>query len=130
MMAGQKVLVMKIEEMKSRIAEIDMILDDESITDDMFDALEKEARQLVNELGKIESKQRMESVKDINPSEWLSSFLSSFGFDSITRTITSKQYDVFRNINNGRPFKCNGYRYDIIKNRDGLGSLVITKLEA
>lgn len=39
MMAGQKVLVMKIEEMKSRIAEIDMILDDESITDDMFDAL-------------------------------------------------------------------------------------------
>lgn len=106
-----------------------MILDDESITDDMFDALEKEARQLVNELGKIESKQRMESVKDINPSEWLSSFLSSFGFDSITRTITSKQYDVFRNINNGRTFKCNGYRYDIRKNRDGFGSLVITKLE-
>lgn len=84
----------------------------------------------MNKLGKIESKQRMESVKDINPNEWLSSFLSSFGFDSITRTITSKQYDVFRNINNGRPFKCNGYRYDISKNRDGLGSLVITKLEA
>jgi hypothetical protein len=114
--------------MKSRITEIDRLLDDESISDDMFDALENEARLITYEIGVIESKKRIESVKDINPSEWLSSFLSSFGFNPITRTITSKQYEVFRNINNGKPFKYNGLRYDVGKGRNNFGTLIISNL--
>ena len=119
---------MTIEEMKSRIKEIDRILDDESTTDDVYDALEKEARHLTHEIGIAEVKQESASVKDINPNDWLSSFLASFGNKSLTITITSKQYDVFRRANNGRPFKCNGLRYDFVKNRDGYGSLVIKKI--
>ena len=119
---------MTIEEMKSRIKEIDMILDDESTTDDVYDALENEARHLTYEIGISERNQESASVKDINPNDWLSSFLASFGNKSLTRPISSKQYDVFRRVNNGRPFKCNGLRYDFVKNRDGYGSLVIKKI--
>lgn len=119
---------MTIVEMKSRIKEIDRILDDESTTDEVYNSLEEEARHLTYEIGISERIQESASVKDINPNEWLSSFFASFGRKSATKTITSKQYDVFRNVNNGRPFKCNGLRYDFQKNRDGYGLLVITKL--
>ena len=119
---------MTIEEMKSRIKEIDRILDDESTTDEVYNSLEEEARHLTYEIGIAERKHRAASVKDINPNEWLSSFLASFGSKSVTKTITSKQYDIFRNVNNGRSFKCNGLRYDFQKIRDGYGLLVIKKL--
>ena len=119
---------MTIEEMKSRIKEIDRILDYESTTDEVYNSLEEEARHLTYEIGISEKMQESDSVKDINPNDWLSSFLASFGIMSVTKTITSKQYDVFRRVNNGRPFKCNGLRYDFVKNRDEYGSLVIKKI--
>ena len=118
---------MTIEEMKSRIKEIDRILDYESTTDEVYNSLEEEARHLTYEIGISEKMQESDSVKDINPNDWLSSFLASFGIMSVTKTITSKQYDVFRRVNNGRPFKCNGLRYDFVKNRE-YGSLVIKKI--
>lgn len=119
---------MTIEEIKARIRSIDNRLDDETITDAEFDALENEAQRLYADLGRAESHARLADAKEVSTSPWLKSFLSSFGDTSISRVITVKQYEVFRKVNCGKPFKYNGLRYDFGKDKGNLAHLIITAL--
>lgn len=119
---------MTIEEMKSRIAEIDELLDND-ITDAEFDKLEEEARVLTSEIGRMEASMQLRSAKNlIHVSEWEASFLSSFSCG--TRKVTNKQADIFKRFNNGKPFiydkrrfECSGPNY-----RTGFSALVVTDI--
>ena len=117
---------MTIEEMKSRIAEIDKLLDSD-ITDAEFDKLEEEARVLTNEIGMMEKAMRLRSVKSLLcVSDWEASFLNSFSCG--TRRVTNKQAEIFRRFNNGKPFIYNKRRFDCAgpNYRAGFSGLVVT----
>ena len=101
---------MTIEEMKTRIAEIDKLLDND-IADAEFDKLEEEARVLMSEIGKMEAAMQFRSVKTLLlVSDWEASFLSSFSCG--TRKVTNKQAEIFKKFNGGKPFIYNGRRFD------------------
>ena len=117
---------MTIEEMKARIAEIDKLLDND-ITDAEFDKLEKEARVLMSEIGRMEAAMRFRSVKNlVRVSEWEASFLSSFSCG--TRKVTNKQAEIFKRFNNGKPFIYNGRRFDCSgpNYRAGFSTIIVT----
>ena len=119
---------MTIEEMKTRIAEIDELLDND-ISDEAFDKHEEEARVLMNEIGRMEAAMRFRFVKNlIRVSDWEASFLSSFSFG--TRKITNKQAEIFKRFNNGKPFIYNGRRFDCVgpDYRAGFSTLVVTDI--
>ena len=113
---------------KHRISEIECLLDDESTTDEEFDDLMWESQRQTALLGELERSIRLNDTKEISPDEWTVNFLKSFGAASITRVISVKQYEVLKRINNGKPFKYNGLRYDIGKGRNNFGTLIISKL--
>ena len=119
---------MTIEEMKSRIAEIDKLLDND-ITDAEFDKLEKEARVLTSEIGRMEAAMRFKSVKNLaRVSDWESSFLNSFYCG--TRKVTNKQAEIFKRFNNGKPFIYDGRRFDCAgaNYRAGFSGLVVADI--
>lgn len=119
---------MTIEEMKTRIAEIDKLLDND-ITDAEFDKLEKEAQLLTSEIGRMETAMQFRSVKTLlRVSDWEASFLSSFSFG--TRKVTNKQAEIFKRFNNGKPFIYNGRRFDCAgaNYRTGFSGLVVTDI--
>ena len=100
-----------VESMKAEIARIDKLLDDESLTDEEYDRLEKKVSNLFLERGKLQTKINTLSVKTLlRVSEWEASFLSSFSCG--TRKITNKQAEIFKKFNNGKPFIYNGRRFD------------------
>ena len=119
---------MTIEEMKSRITEIDKLLDSD-ITNDEFDKLEKEAQLLTSEIGKMEAAMRFRSAKTLlRVSDWEASFLNSFSCG--TRKITNKQAEIFKRFNNGKPFIYNGRRFDCAgaNYRAGFSGLVVADI--
>ena len=121
---------MTIEEMKSRIAEIDNLLDND-ITDAEFDKLEEEARVLTSEIGKMEAAIQFRSAKSLlRVSDWEASFLSSFFCG--TRKVTNKQAEIFKRFNSGKPFIYNGRRFDCAgpNYRAGFSGLVITDISS
>ena len=116
-----------VESMKAEIARIDKLLDDESLSDEEYDRLEKKVSNLFLERGKLQTKINTLSVKTLlRVSEWKSSFLSSF--DCGTRKITNKQAEIFKRFNNGKPFIYNGRRFDCAgpNYRAGFSTLVVT----
>ena len=121
----------KVESMKAEIARIDKLLDDESLTDEEYDRLEKKAASLFLERGKLQTKINTLSVKTLlRVSEWEASFLSSFSCG--TRKITNKQAEIFKRFNNGKPFIYNGRRFDCPgpNYRAGFGTLVVTDVSS
>ena len=117
---------MTIEEMKTRIAEIDELLDND-ITNEEFDKLEEEARALMSEIGRMEAAMRFRSAKAlVRVSDWEASFLSSFSCG--TRKVTNKQAEIFKRFNSGKPFIYNGRRFDCAgpNYRTGFSGLVVT----
>ena len=121
---------MTIEEMKSRITEIDKLLDND-ITNEEFDKLEKEAQLLMSEIGRMEAAMRFKSVKNLaRVSEWEASFLSSFSCG--TRKITNKQAEIFKRFNSGKPFIYNGRRFycQVPNYRTGFSGLVVTDISS
>ena len=69
----------KVEFMKAEIARIDKLLDDEFLTDEEYDRLEKKAASLTFEHGMLQKKINKLSVKNlVRVSDWEASFLSSF----------------------------------------------------
>ena len=121
---------MTIEEMKTRIAKIDKLLDND-ITNAEFDKLEEEARVLMNEIGRTEAAMRFRSAKVFaRVSDWEASFLSSFSCG--TRKITNKQAEIFKRFNSGKPFIYNGRRFDCAgpNYRAGFSGLVITDISS
>ena len=121
----------KVESMKAEIARIDNLLDDESLTNEEFDSLEKKAYDLNQERGMLQKKINTLSVKNlVRVSDWEASFLSSFSCG--TRKITNKQAEIFKRFNNGKPFiydkrrfECTGPNY-----RTGFGGLVVADISS
>ena len=100
----------KVESMKAEITRIDKLLDDESLTDEEYDRLEKKASNLTFEHGMLQKKINTLSVKNlVRVSEWEVSFLNSFSCG--TRKITNKQAEIFKRFNSGKPFIYNGRRF-------------------
>ena len=117
----------KVESMKAEIARIDKLLDDESLTDEEYDCLEKKAYDLSQERGKLQTKINTLSVKTlIRVSDWEASFLGSFSCG--TRKVTNKQAEIFKRFNNSKPFIYNGRRFDCAgpDYRTGFSGLVVT----
>ena len=121
----------KVESMKAEIERIDKLLDDESLTDEEYDRLEKKAAKLVLERSKLQTKINTLSVKNlVRVSEWEASFLSSFSCG--TRKVTNKQAEIFKRFNNGKPFIYNGRRFDCQgpNYRAGFSGLVVTDISS
>ena len=121
----------KVESMKAEITRIDKLLDDESLTDEEYDRLEKKVSNLFLERGKLQTKINTLSVKALaRVSEWEASFLSSFSCG--TRKITNKQAEIFKRFNSGKPFIYNGRRFDCAGTnyRTGFSGLVITDISS
>ena len=119
----------KVESMKAEITRIDKLLDDESLTDEEYDRLEKKVSNLLLERGKLQNKINKLSVKNlVRVSDWEASFLSSFSCG--TRKITNKQAEIFKKFNNGKPFIYNGRRFDCAgaNYRAGFSTLVVTDI--
>ena len=117
----------KVEFMKAEIARIDKLLDDEFLTDEEYDRLEKKASNLTFEHGMLQNKINTLSVKTlVRVSDWEASFLSSFSCG--TRKITNKQAEIFKRFNSGKPFIYNGRRFDCAgpDYRAGFSTLVVT----
>ena len=117
----------KVESMKAEIERIDKLLDDESLTDEEYDCLEKKVSNLFLERGKLQNKINKLSVKNlVRVSDWEASFLSSFSCG--TRKVTNKQAEIFKRFNNGKPFIYSGRRFDCQgpNYRTGFSSLVVT----
>ena len=116
----------KVESMKAEITRIDKLLDDESLTDEEYDRLEKKVSNLFLERGKLQTKINTLSVKTLlRVSDWEASFLNSFSCG--TRKITNKQAEIFKRFNNGKPFIYNGRRFDCAgpNYRTGFSGLVV-----
>ena len=121
----------KVESMKAEIARIDKLLDDESLTDEEYDRLEKKVSNLFLERGKLQTKINTLSVKNlVRVSDWEASFLSSFSCG--TRKITNKQAEIFKRFNNGKPFIYNERRFDCSGPNycAGFGALVVTDISS
>ena len=96
---------MKIENLKAAIKEIDDILDDDSISNEMYTQLDEAARILTKVLGELENVKEFKRI-----SKWADGFLTTFECGTIV--ITNKQAEIFKNINDGKPFIYKGRRYD------------------
>ena len=119
----------KVESMKAEIERIDKLLDDESLTDEEYDRLEKKISSLFLERGKLQNKINKLSVKNlVRVSEWEDSFLSSLSCG--TRSITNKQAEIFKKFNNSKPFIYNGRRFDCTRAnyRAGFSCLVVADI--
>ena len=119
----------KVESMKAEIARIDKLLDDESLSDEEYDRLEKKVSNLFLERGKLQTKINTLSVKNlVRVSDWEASFLNSFSCG--TRKITNKQAEIFKRFNSGKPFIYNGRRFDCAgpNYRAGFSGLVVTDI--
>ena len=121
----------KVESMNAEIARIDKLLDDESLTDEEYDRLEKKVSNLFLERGMLQKKINTLSVKNLlRVSEWEASFLSSFSCG--TRKITNKQAEIFKRFNNGKSFIYNGRRFDCQgpNYRTGFSGLVVADISS
>ena len=121
----------KVESMKAEIARIDTLLDDESLSDEEYDRLEKKVSNLFLERGKLQNKINKLSVKNlVRVSDWEASFLSSFSCG--TRKVTNKQAEIFRRFNKGKPFIYNGRRFDCAgaNYREGCSGLVVNDISS
>ena len=119
----------KVESMKAEIARIDKLLDDESLSNEEYDSLEKKAYDLSQERGNLQNKINKLSVKTLlHVSDWEASFLSSFSCG--TRKITNKQAEIFKRFNNGKPFIYDNRRFDCPgpNYRAGFSTLVVTDI--
>lgn len=118
-----------VESMKAEIARIDKLLDDESLSNEEYDSLEKKAYDLSQERGNLQNKINKLSVKNlVRVSEWEASFLSSFSCG--TRKVTNKQAEIFKRFNSGKPFIYNGRRFDCAgpNYSAGFSGLVVTDI--
>ena len=121
---------MTIEELKSAIIAIDAKLDDDSISDAEFDALEEEARALTAKLAAMENAanfhRNAKTLDHVSP--WYADFLMSFS--NGTRKVTNKQAECFKRLSGGKPFIWNGRRYDCpgANYRTGFSALIVTPL--
>ena len=128
---------MTIEEMKARVAEmkaetarLDLLADDDTISNEEYDRLIHKINELTVEYGRLQNKIDFMSVKTLTyVSDWSDSFLNSF--ECGTRKITNRQAEIFKRFNNGKPFIYDGRRFDCLGPdfRVGFAGLCVTKID-
>jgi hypothetical protein len=105
---------MTLQECKAMIAAIDAQLDDDSISDTEYDALDAQARDLIHLLPELERAERTAELPQIS-----NSFVMDVceGFAVGTHIITTRQYDTIRRISRCSEFCCDGYVINIAPGR-------------
>jgi hypothetical protein len=105
---------MTLQECKAMIAAIDAQLDDDSISDTEYDALDAQARDLIHLLPELERTERIARLPQIT-----NRFVADVcgGFAVGTHIITIRQYDAIHNIVRCTEFRCGGYRVCIAYGR-------------
>ena len=120
---------MELKEIKAKIAMLDKIAGDESISNEEFDIINAKIASLYKEVARLEGKEQKQQIKKIDHvSPWYEKFLASF--DAIgTRKVTNKQAYYLQQVNHGQSFiynekiySCSGPNY-----RVGFGTLIIEK---
>lgn len=120
----------RVVELKSEVAKLDRLADDDTISNEEFNRLILKANELSVECGRIQKKIDFLSVKTITRvSDWSASFLNSF--ECGTRKITNRQAEIFKRFNNGKPFIYDGRRFDCPgpNYRVGFSGLCVTKID-
>lgn len=120
---------MELKEIKARIAMLDKIADDETISNEEFNAINAEIANLYKEVARLEAEEQKLKIKKIDHvSSWYAKFLASF--DAIgTRKVTNKQAYYLQQVNHGQSFVYNGKIYSCSgpNYRVGFGTLIIEK---
>jgi len=118
---NKKAIKAEIENLKSKIKELDEKLDNESA--EGIDEMEAEIRKLYASLAQAERVQRFLNLKEAKPSEWEETFLKSFPLG--TRVISKKQAVIFEKIAKGtREFRFGNMHYSF---RSGCVPMVVVE---
>jgi hypothetical protein len=99
-----------VSECKALIVQIDALLDDDSISDAEYNALEAKARDLTRMLPALERAEKIAKLPQIS-----NKFVADVcgGFPAGTHKITIRQYDAIHNIVRCTEFCCGGYLISI-----------------
>ena len=115
MSTGTELLVVKTaKECKALIAQIDALLDDDSISDADYDALDAKARDLTKMLPALERSEKIAKLPQTS-NRFVMDVCS--GFTIGTHTITIRQYEVIHNIVRCTEFRCGDYLVSIAYGR-------------
>ena len=101
-------------ECKALIAQIDALLDDDSISDADYDALDAKVRELIKMLPALEQAEKIAKLPQTS-NKFVMDVCS--GFSVGTHTITIRQYDAIHSIVKCTEFRCDGYRVCIAYGR-------------
>ena len=108
------VAVETAKECKALIAQIDALLDDDSISDADYDALDAEARYLTKMLPELERAEKIAKLPQTS-NRFVMDVCS--GLSIGTHTITIRQYEAIHNIVRCTEFRCGDYLVHIAYGR-------------
>ena len=113
-MVTELLVVETARECKALIAQIDALLDDDSISDADYDALDAKVRELIKMLPALEQSEKIAKLPQTS-----NKFVMDVcgGFSVGTHTITIRQYDAIHSIVKCTEFRCDGYRVAIAYGR-------------
>lgn len=115
MSTGTELLVVETaKECKALIAQIDALLDDDSISDADYDVLDAKARDLTKMLPALERAEKIAKLPQIS-NKFVVDVCS--GFSVGTHIITIHQYDAIRSIVRCTEFRCGDYLVSIAPGR-------------
>ena len=111
---GELIVAETASECKALISKIDAMLDDDSISNAEYDALDAKVRELTKMLPALERAEKIAKLPHIS-----NKFVMDVcgGFAIGTHTITIRQYDVVHSIVKCTEFRCDGYRVVIAYGR-------------
>ena len=113
-MGAELIVVETARECKALIAQIDALLDDDSISDADYDALDAKVRELIKMLPALERAEKIAKLPQTS-NKFVMDVCS--GFSVGTHTITMRQYDAIHNITRCTEFRCGGYLVSIAYGR-------------
>ena len=108
------VVVKTAKECKALIAQIDALLDDDSISDADYDALDAKVRDLTKMLPALERAEKIAKLPQTS-NRFVADVCS--GFSVGTHTITMRQYDAVHSIVKCTEFRCGDYLVSIAYGR-------------
>ena len=108
------VSVKTAKECKALIAQIDALLDDDSISDADYDALDAKVRGLTKMLPELERAEKIAKLPQTS-NRFVMDVCS--GFSVGTHTITIRQYEAVHDIVRCTEFRCGGYLVSIVYGR-------------
>ena len=112
---GAELLVVETaKECKALIARIDALLDDDSISDADYDALDAKVRDLTKMLPALERAEKIAKLPQTS-NRFVVDVCS--GFSVGTHTITIRQYEAVHNITRCTEFRCGDYLVHIAYGR-------------